>query len=275
MQDLFYMLLGIAVVVLPIYLVVRAFKNRGKKEKKIEESPVAKEKKIINNKKMSVGKIFAIIFGGTFGFIFLIVAIAMLATGGNADNVDLSSKQIKEIKRVVNVNNDEAKAIEDIFKNIGIDEIDSIEADKVLDEYEGVGSKGYRVKASFSKNNNIILYVSSDNKVICVRWADKDFYRDGKVLLNFNDYVMTYDEQNEYNIDAQKRIKALLKAPSTAKFPSITKWEFGKDNGNVTVKAYVDSKNSFGAELRSNFQIKYDSNKNVTSLIIDGVEYIK
>ena len=115
----------------------------------------------------------------------------------------------------------------------------------------------------------------SDNKIICIRWADKDFYRDGKVLLNFNDYLISWDEKNEYNIDAQERIKSLLKAPSTAKFPNINNWKFGKDNGIVTVQAYVDSENSFGAKLRSEFQIKYDSNKNVISLIIDGVEYIK
>ncbi len=83
------------------------------------------------------------------------------------------------------------------------------------------------------------------------------------------------DEKNEYNIDAQERIKSLLKSPSTAKFPSINDWKFGKDNGIVIVQAYVDSENSFGAKLRSEFQIKYDSNKNVVSLIIDGVEYIK
>lgn len=86
---------------------------------------------------------------------------------------------------------------------------------------------------------------------------------------------MTYDEQWDYKADAEKRIKSLLKSPSSAKFAGYDEWKFGKDNGNVTVQAYVDSKNSFGAELRSNFQVKYDRSKNVVSLIIDGVEYIK
>ena len=113
----------------------------------------------------------------------------MIATGGKVDPIDNSSKMVKVIKSSLNVNNEEAAEMENIFKSIGIDEIDSIEADEVLDEYEGVGSKGYRVKANFSQNNNIILYVSSDNKIICIRWADKDFYRDGKILLNFNDYL--------------------------------------------------------------------------------------
>lgn len=275
MEDLFYLLLGIAVIVLPIYFIVKAIKNKGKKEKNVNEKSIIKEQKIDKPKEKSVGKIFAIIFGGAFGFIFLIVAIALIATGGNVEPADNSSKMVKEIKNSINVNNEEAQEIEDILKAVGINEIDDIKADESLNEIEGVGSKGYRIKASFSKNNNIILYVDSNNKVICIRWADKDFYRDGKALLNFDDYLITWDEQNEYNIDAQKRIKALLKAPSTAKFPSINNWKFGKDNGIVIVQAYVDSENSYGAKLRSEFQIKYDSNKNVVSLIFDGVEYIK
>lgn len=275
MEDLFYLLLGVAVIVLPIYLIVKAIKNKDKKDKVVKEKVIVNEEKKKKVKEKSVGKVFAIIFGSAFGFIFLVVAIAMLATGGEVQPVDNSSKMVKEIKNAINVNDDEAKAIEDIFKSIGIDEIDSIKADEVLDEYEGVGSKGYRVKASFSKNNNIILYISSDNKVICIRWADKDFYRDGQVLLNFNNYIMTYDEQYDYKADVEKRIKSLLKSPSTAKFASFDNWKFGKDNGKVTVQAFVDSENSYGAKLRSNFQVKYDENKNVISLIIDGVEYIK
>ena len=275
MQDLFYLLLGVAVIVLPIYFIVKVIKNKGKKEKNVKEKSNIKEPRVDKPKEKSVGKIFAIIFGGTVGLIVLVVAIAMIATGGKVDPIDNSSKMVKVIKSSLNVNNEEAAEMENIFKSIGFDEIDSIEADEVLDEYEGVGSKGYRVKANFSQNNNIILYVSSDNKIICIRWADKDFYRDGKVLLNFNDYLISWDEKNEYNIDAQERIKSLLKSPSTAKFPSINDWKFGKDNGIVIVQAYVDSENSFGAKLRSEFQIKYDSNKNVVSLIIDGVEYIK
>lgn len=275
MEDLFYLLLGIAIIVLPIYFIVKAIKNKGKKEKVVKEKVIIKEPRVNKSKEKSVGKIFAIIFGCAFGFIFLIVAIALIATGGKIEPLDNSSKMVKEIKNSINVNNEEAQAIDDILKAVGISEIDNIKADESLNEIEGVGSKGYRIKASFSKNNNIILYIDSNNKVICIRWADKDFYRDGKALLNFKDYVITWDEQNEYNIDAQKRIKALLKAPSTAKFPSINNWKFGKDNGIVIVQAYVDSENSYGAKLRNEFQIKYDSNKNVVSLIIDGVEYIK
>lgn len=63
MQDLFYMLLGIAVIVLPIYLIVKAIKNKGNKEKgsnkdleivKEEKIEVKKEMPIIKEKKVKV-----------------------------------------------------------------------------------------------------------------------------------------------------------------------------------------------------------------------------
>ena len=47
---------------------------------------------------------------------------------------------------------------------VGINEIDIIKADKSLNEIKGDGSKGHRIKTSYSKNNNIVLYVDSNNK---------------------------------------------------------------------------------------------------------------
>ena len=57
MQDLFYMLLGIAVIVLPIYLIVKAIKNKGNKEKGNNKGlNIAKEEKIEVKKEMSIIK---------------------------------------------------------------------------------------------------------------------------------------------------------------------------------------------------------------------------
>lgn len=66
MQDLFYMLLGIAVIVLPIYLIVKAIKNKGNKEKdfnkgldivKKEKVEIKKEMPIVKEKKVKVLKL--------------------------------------------------------------------------------------------------------------------------------------------------------------------------------------------------------------------------
>lgn len=55
MQDLFYLLLGVAVVVLPIYLIVRVIKNKGNKEKVIKQKEVKQEK--VKEKKTKVLKL--------------------------------------------------------------------------------------------------------------------------------------------------------------------------------------------------------------------------
>ena len=66
MQDLFYMLLGIAVIVLPIYLIVKAIKNKGNKGKdfnkgldivKKEKVEIKKEMPIVKEKKVKVLKL--------------------------------------------------------------------------------------------------------------------------------------------------------------------------------------------------------------------------
>lgn len=60
MQDLFYMLLGVTVVVLPIYLIVKAVKNRGNKEKVVKDKPIKQKEikqEVIREKKTKVLKL--------------------------------------------------------------------------------------------------------------------------------------------------------------------------------------------------------------------------
>lgn len=60
MQDLFYLLLGVAVVVLPIYLIVKAVKNRGNKGKVVEDRTIKKtevKQDVIKEKKTKILKL--------------------------------------------------------------------------------------------------------------------------------------------------------------------------------------------------------------------------
>lgn len=206
-----------------------------------------------------------IIVGILMGFFALIIAIAFIVPAGNS--------YIAKINSATDANREEATEIYNILKESGLEEFSQIDADTSLNHLDGENTKGYRIKTSFSEN--VILYLDGNNKVVSLRYSDKDFYKDGKVLLNFNDYKITFDEKNEYNIDAKNKIKSILKSPSTAKFPNINNWKFGKENGEIILQAYVDSQNSFGATVRAEFQIIYSKDKIVTSLIFDGVEYIK
>ena len=123
-------------------------------------------------------KIVGGIIGGILLFLIIIIAIAMSVGGGN-------SKEVNIIKRVANVETEKAKSINNILEEVGIDDFDNMVADSDgLDGFEGVDSKGYRIKTAFS--DNVILYLDSDNNVICIRYADKDYYRDGKAINKFD-----------------------------------------------------------------------------------------
>lgn len=244
------------------------------KREKMMKCPYCKEKMSINvkycpncGKSLKVNNVVA---GIIIGFIVIIIII-VLVNGGKI-NTNINNSYINKIENVIEVDSAQAKKINDVLVNVGLSSFESINHDEILDGENGDNSTGYRIKTSFS--DNVILYLDSSKNVVSVRWADKDFYANGQALLNFTDYTMTFDEQSNYNIDAQSRIKKILKSPSTAKFPGISDWKFTKDNGVVTVQAYVDSQNSFGAVLRAEFQIKYEKNGTISSIIFDGVEYI-
>lgn len=56
MQDLFYLLLGVAVIVLPIYFIVMVIKNKGKKEKNVKEKAILRNQELISQKRKVLAK---------------------------------------------------------------------------------------------------------------------------------------------------------------------------------------------------------------------------
>jgi len=62
------------------------------------------------------------------------------------------------------------------------------------------------------------------------------------------------DDKIDAQIFVENRVKAVLKAPSTARFPSVRKWEMKKLHGQTyRIGSYVDAQNSFGAMIRTRF----------------------
>ena len=124
-------------------------------------------------------KAVKIIVGCFVGFLVLMIVIAMTAGGG-----DHSSYYETKLKNEMNISEENAKNVYSILKDVGLEDFDKIKADSDgLDGFEGAGSKGYRIKAKDSEN--IIIYLDSNNNVICIRYADKDYYRNGNVLNKF------------------------------------------------------------------------------------------
>ena len=200
-----------------------------------------------------------------FAVLMIVFAICLLNMGGPGE--------AKKVMNAAGITEEQADAVIEILSNCGVDEIDEIMHDEMLDDMNADGEEGYRVTTE--KANNIILYLS-DGKVGIIRWSDNDLYKDGKCISKLTDYVLTISEEVDLEIMSQDYVKNVLKSPSTAKFPNITGWKFHKDKEEIIIQSYVDSQNGFGATIRSEFQIVCTPDKSkVTSFIFDGEEYIK
>lgn len=180
------------------------------------------------------------------------------------------------LKKETGVSVEKEEEIRNIFKECGFENaIVHIKYDDMLDDSYSKGDKGYRIDYN-NYIKNVILFLYPDGSVSRIRWADKDFYLNGKKKEDIREYFLTNNEIDIYMINCQETISQLLVAPSTAKFPNINHWRFRKDKGKVIIQSYVDSQNGFGAMIRSEFQFIIDSKtSNITSLIFDGKELIK
>ncbi len=147
------------------------------KELSISDIKCPNCKIIINEKAYKRLNVLGYVFLGIIIFVIIILVIAVLNSG---KNIDYSNK----IKSEMNISEEQADNIYNILNKVGIDKFDSIKADsESLDGFEGYGSKGYRIKSN--DIDNIIIYLDSNNNVICIRYADKDYYRNGQILNKF------------------------------------------------------------------------------------------
>lgn len=153
----------------------------------------------------------------------------------------------------------------------GFEEIGDVNHDEMLDHD---GLIGYRMTANNIKN--IIVYTTQENQIVTLKYVDKVLCENGIPVDNIKNYTLTDSETNDLMYNTEQIIKSILKSPSTAKFPTILDYSFSKNKEEITVQAYVDSQNSFGAMIRSEFKVTYTPDgKSVTSVIVDGQEYYK
>lgn len=205
-----------------------------------------------------------IVLLGVLGF-FIVVGVIMSMTmdkvkTGIAQHIDVTTEQGKEI--------------DSILKKCGIENLKSASHDELLDNAHEDKETGYRLSTNETKN--IILYLNSNKKVNSIRYADYDLYANNSVVANIQDYIITQNEASKYQLLCQEKVKEILKSPKSAKFPLITEWGMAKEKNIIKIQSYVDSQNSFGAELRSNFQLTVDTDDNtIKSFIFDGKELLK
>jgi hypothetical protein len=116
----------------------------------------------------------------------------------------------------------------------------------------------------FSYNKYVEYQIEKDYPVKNSTTNDFDYKEPNKNLNN-----------DEIAYVAQKFVEKSLKAPSTAKFPSLIKSSVKKTSSDsYTVISYVDSQNGFGAMIRTNYivELKQKSNGNLSLVNIKITE---
>ncbi len=107
--------------------------------------------------------------------------------------------------------------------------------------------KGGLPKSNIGKVIATILFV-----VIVGTFSYMFFFSGGSTSQTQTTYA---PDEIELHIQAQEFVKQGLKAPSTAKFPTLPYDTTTDGNGLYRVVSYVDSQNSFGATTRSDWSV--------------------
>ena len=211
--------------------------------------------------------VFVVLFIG-LGFLSIPMVIKDLKANPPRNDDSIAAKHI-------DVTSEQSELIDSVLKSCGITEVKKIEHDELLDNAHADGETGYRIAVS-NDIDNVILYLNSDKSVYSLRYADYDLYADNSTLATLQDYTFTTKELTNIQLQCEEKVKGILKSPSTAKFPSILEWGFSKEKNIIKVQSYVDSQNSFGAEIRSYFSFTLDTDANAfQSFVFDGQELLQ
>ena len=107
---------------------------------------------------------------------------------------------------------------------------------------------GYKTKKSGGCGSTILFFIFLIIVVYIIDLATRDNSKT-------SNEKRTYISELEAKIVAEGQIETVLKSPSTADFSGIGDTKFTPIKDGYTVRGYVDSQNSFGATLRSNYSI--------------------
>lgn len=179
--------------------------------------------------RMKVIGIFFVLFT-----IFGIILSYVQAPGNNSSKIAKAPSQEQQIETALATMGTKLK---------------SYEHDELLDDNEGNGSKGYRLKTD---RGNVIAYFK-DDKLYSLRWADRDLYKEGKTLVKLNDYLLTDGEFMNVIMNLKSVIKTDLNDPDSAEFADYSEWRYEKTPEGILVKSWLRAKNAFGAKIKRSF----------------------
>lgn len=170
------------------------------------------------------------------------------------------------IQYSINVSEKESKKILKVLEKCLITNITEANFKK----YNKEKNKVYKLPVDYG---NVYITIKK-GKLQTVKFEEKTLYKNNKVIATINDYVVTEQERFNLITECTEIVKNTLKSPSSAKFPSDSKWSVGKKDDKTYVQGYVDADNSFGANIRSEFQFTIKNNS-IISFIFDGKEMLE
>lgn len=201
------------------------------------------------------------------GFFYVIIRMAQ-----NSEQYHPKSVLAKEL----DLSTEQETKMLEIFEQCGIGDITEVSLFQ-----EGEGHTSYHLddeETAFysSLDNKIIVWINDESKQIeSIYFHDQDIYIDGEVIAKITDYYVNSEDRDKYRLASQLALKQLLNYPDTAKYPAISGWKFGIEEDGIIVQSNVTAKNALGVEQENIFQVTFDKDDNIISLIVDGTEYIK
>lgn len=109
-------------------------------------------------------------------------------------------------------------------------------------------------------HNPVTIRFDDDGAVTKIYSGDLDIYMDGVCVNPVSDVFLDSLQSITLCNAAISDVKSYLKAPATAQFPEAndgSAWDISWDDDYFYVSSYVDSQNSFGALIRTQFTATY------------------
>jgi hypothetical protein len=210
--------------------------------------------------------------GCLIGIIIFIIFVGAITFGiiQTINHPELYEEKSK-VEEAVGCSKEEAESIEDVLKKCDITDYQDVKADEGLNGAWKKNDKGFRIE--IQDGMEVLMWLNKNNKVIILKYGENMLYKKGKAKAKLTDYVLSSEEVTKWEVECKSQVKAMLKSPSSAKFGG---WKYGKNKKQIIVQGYVDAENSFGAEIRSQFQFKINrKTEAITSFIFDGQELMQ
>lgn len=183
------------------------------------------------------------------------------------------NKTINEFASEFSISSVLAKNLTTVFPEIGISKTKITSITKSTN-----WANGERYSMIYD-GTQVFVYLNSDSSINSVNIGDVKLYQVGSESKNIADYILSSSDMSQLKTWAKDNVTSVLKAPSTASFPGsfldpYADWGFGREGNIYKVSSYVDSQNSFGAMIRSNFYIEYkwekDGDATINAFIFNG-----